>query len=220
MTRLLLLLGFVFLQVSPEAHVPIERPRRPSETAEDSLPPPTGARVPVLVEGLEGLPAAPRDREAFLRGFRGAFQESELPTERVARKSGAVRADAPVRNRLRPAEGVGEKGAWRVRVRLSWFAPPDSAADSLLRSWPGRDARVLVTVAWPEEERSAPPEQARNEWLRFPPGRPLDAVWYQHAGWQIGLLALEAVQRAAGDLDDDQRLRLDDARRVVPAPAR
>jgi hypothetical protein len=223
MIRILLLLGIVLLQVTPEAGNPrnlLERPHLMEEAEVDSLTPTTGARVPVLVEALEGLPAALPEREAFLRGFRGAFQEREIPTERVARRTGEVRPGAPLRNGLRLAEEVDEKGAWSVRVRLEWFALQDSTADSLARAWPGRCARVAVTADWPEGTRNPPPEAPRTEWLCFPTGRSVDAAYYQHAGWQVGFLALEAVQRAKGDLNDDQRLRLDDTRRITPIATR
>jgi len=224
MTRLFLLLGIVLLQNSPDItarpRTVIERPHNMDEAEVDSLMPTTGIRVPVLVEALEGAPVAPRERDAFLRGFRGAFQEREIPTEWIAKKTGAVRPGAPLRNGLRLAEGVDEKGAWSVRVRLEWFAPQDSAADSLARAWPGRGARVTVTAGWPEGTRIMPPALPRTEWLRFPTGHPVDAAYYQHAGWQVGFLALEAVQRARGDLNDDQRLRLEDTRRITPAASR
>jgi hypothetical protein len=224
MTRLLLLLGFVLLQTSPDVTSnpgsPIKPPHVMDEAEVDSLMPTTGARIPVLVEALEGVPVAPRERDAFLRGFRGAFQEREIPTERIVKKTGAVKPGAPLRNELRLAEGDGEKGAWSVRVQLEWFAPQDSAADSLARAWPGRGARVTVTAGWPEGTRLPPPSLPRTEWLRFPPGHPVDAAYYQNAGWQVGFLALEAVQRAKGDLNDDQRLRLEDTRRITPAPIR
>jgi len=224
MTRLFLLLGIVLLQISPEVtglpNVPPERQRFMDEAEVDSLTPTTGARVPVMVEALEGAPAAPREREAFLKGFRSAFQERELRTERVMKKTGALRPGAPLRNGLRLAEGVDEKGAWSVRVRLEWFTPQDSTADSLARAWPGRGARVTVTAGWPEGTRIMPPALPRTEWLRFPAGHPVDAAYYQHAGWQVGFLALEAVQRARGELNDDQRLRLEDTRRITPAATR
>ena len=224
MTRLLLLLGIVLLQISPDITVsprtPVKPPHVMDEAEVDSLTPTTGARVPVLVDALEGAPVAPRERDAFLRGFRGAFQEREIPTESIVKKTGAVRPGALLRNELRLAEGVDEKGAWSVRVRLEWFAPQDSTADSLARAWPGRSARVTVTAGWPEGTRFLPPALPRTEWLRFPTGHPVDAAFYQHAGWQVGFLALEAVQRAKGDLNDDQRLRLDDTRCVTPPASR
>ena len=224
MTRLFLLLGIVLLQISPNLtgnpRNPVERPHLMDGAEVDSLMHTTGARIPVLVEALEGAPVAPRERDAFLRGFRGAFQEREIPTERIAKQTGAVRPGALLRNGLRLAEGVDEKGAWSVRVRLEWFAPQDSAADSLVRAWPGRSARVTVTADWPEGPRIRPPALPRTEWLRFPTGHPVDAAYYQHAGWQVGFLALEAVQRAKGDLNDDQRLRLEDTRRFTPAASR
>jgi hypothetical protein len=220
MTRLFLLLGIVLLQISPEVtgnpRNPAERPLLMEEAEVDSLMPTTGARVPVVMEALEGVPVAAPEREAFLRGFRGAFQERVIPTERIVKKTGAVMPGAPLRNDLRLAEEANEKGAWSVRVRLDWFARQDSTADSLARAWPGRSARVTVTVGWPEGARALPPELPRTEWLRFPTGHPVDAAYYQHAGWQVGFLVLEAVQHTNGDLNDDQRLRLEDTRRITP----
>ncbi len=224
MTRLFLLLGIVLLQISPgitgNPRNAVTPPHFMDEAEVDSLMPTTGAREPVLVEALEGAPAAPAEREAFLRGLRGAFQEREIPTERVAKKTGAVSPGAPLRNSLRLAEGVDEKGAWSVRVRLEWFAPQDSAADSLVRARSGPGVRVTVTAGWPEGTRIPPPALPRTEWLRFPAGPAVDAAYYQHAGWQVGFLALEAVQRAKGDLDDDQRLRLEGTRRIPPPATR
>jgi hypothetical protein len=224
MTRLLLLLGIVLLQTLPgvtgNPRTPIEPPHVMDEAEVDSLMPTTGSRVPVLVEALEGAPALPGERDAFMRGFGGPFLEREIPTERVTKKTGAVRPGAPVLNGLRLAEGVDEKGAWSVRVRVEWSVPADSAGDSLFRAWPGRSAHVTVTVGWPEGTRVPPPLPPRLEWLRFPAGHPVDAAYFQQAGWQVGFLALEAVLRAKGDLGDDQRLRLEDARRVTPPATR
>lgn len=227
MTRLCLLLGLVFLQISPEVtgnvRGPVERPRTLEEADVDSLTPTTGTRIPVRVETLDNAPGAAPERDAFLRGFRGAFLERGLATERVEKKTGAVKPGAPLRNTLRLAEGEDEKGAWRVRVRLEWFTPSDSGSagvDSLARAWPGRGARVSVVVGWPEGPRGTPPEQTRTEWLRFPAGHPVDPAYYQQAGRQVAFLTLEAVQRVTGDLGDDQRLRLEDTRRIPRLSAR
>jgi hypothetical protein len=224
MMRFFMLLGIVLLQISPgftgNPRNPVERPHFRDEAEVDSMMPTTGALVPVLVEALEGMPLAPLEREAFLRGFGGAFQEREIPTERVVKRTGVIRPGAPLRNRLRLAEGVDEKGAWSVWVRLEWFAPPDSATDSLTRAWPGRSARVNVTVGWPEGTRIRPPALSRTESLRFPTGHPVDAAYYQHIGWQVGFLVLEAVQRAKGDLNDDQRLQLENTYRITPVVTR
>jgi hypothetical protein len=227
MTRLLLLFGLVFLQIAPDVpgtlRGPLERPRATAPADEDSLTTLTGERTPVRVESIENVPAAAREREAFLRGFRGTFLEGALATERVAKPGGAVRPGPSQPNPLRLAEGDEERGAWRVRVRLDWFTPADSggaAVDTLARAWPGRGARVTVVVAWPEGPRALPPAQTRTEWLRFPAGHPVDAAYYHQAGRQVAFLALEAVQRAAGRLGEDQRLRLEDARRVPPVAAR
>jgi hypothetical protein len=227
MTRLLLLLGIVFLQIAPEitgnVRGPVERPRTMEESNVDSLMPTTGTQVPVRVETLENVPVAVPERDAFLKGFRGAFLERELATERVAKQTGAVKPGSRLRNPLRLAEGDDEKGAWRVRVRLDWFTPSDSGSvgvDSLARAWPGRGARVTIVVGWPEGPRVLPPEQTRTEWLRFPAGHPVDRAYYQQAGRQVAFLTLEVVERATGDLGEDQRLRLEDTRRVPPVVAR
>lgn len=221
-TRLLLLLGLLVLQLPPgvtgEPRGRGERARVAEETDVDSLTSRTGTLVPVLVESLEGLPAAAAEREAFLRGFRGAFQQRELPTERLAPGTGEAKPGPSLRNGLRLAEGMDEEGAWRARVRLAWVAPPDSAPDERTLAWPGRSARLTVAAAWPEDARKPPPPLTRSEWLRFPAGHPVDAAYYQHCGWQVGYVALEAVLRAKGDLDDRQRLRLDDTRRLAPPP--
>jgi len=68
--------------------------------------------------------------------------------------------------------------------------------------------------------RLMPPAMPRTEWLCFPAGHPADAAYCRHAGRQAGFLALEEVQRANGGLNDDQRLRLDDMRRLTPAATR
>ena len=227
MTPALLVLALLLMQASPDLpdprRSPAERVHSMDEAEVDSLAPTTGARVPVRVEALEGVPTAAREREAFLRGFRGAFQERELPTERVARKTGALKPAPPLHNGLRLAEGDDEQGAWTARVRLEWFTPTDTAsvgADSLGRAGTGRGARVTITVGWPEGPRPGPPALPRTERLRFPAGYAVDAAYYQQAGRQVGFLTLEAVQRARGDLGDDRRLRLEDTRRIDPAAER
>jgi hypothetical protein len=227
MTPVLLVLALLLMQSSPDLpdprRRPVERVRTMEEADVDSLAPTTGARVPVRIEVLEGVPVPVREREAFLKGFRGAFQERELPTERVAKTTGAVKPGALLRNGLRLAEGEDEKGAWSARVRLEWFTPTDSGSvrvDSLARAGTGRGARVTVTVGWPEGPRAGPPPLPRTEWLRFPAGYAVDAAYYQQAGRQVGFLTLEAVQRAKGDLGDDRRLRLEDTRRITPAAGR
>ena len=226
-TRLLVLLGIVLLQISPEVpgtlRGPLEHPRATEEADVDSVDPTTGMRVPVRVETVENVPAAAPEREAFLRGFRGAFLERVLATERVAAKTGEVKPGPSLRNAFRLAEGEDEQGAWRVRVWLDWFTPSDSGsagADSLARAWPGRGARVTVGVGWPEGPRAVPPEATRTEWLRFPAGHPVDPAYYQQAGRQVAFLALEAVERATGDLGEGQRLKLEDTRRLPPVAPR
>jgi hypothetical protein len=230
MSRLLPLLGLVLLQVSPElsghSNIPTERPRTMDEAEVDSLMPMTGALVPVWVETIEGVPADAAAREAFLAGFRGRFREREVPGERYARRDRAWRPGAPVSCRLRLADEPGERGAWTVRVRLAWRVPRDSTADSTARAWPGLAAHVSVTAVAPEASPArvlaAPraPDAPREEWLRFPPGHPVDAAYHRLAGRQVAALVMEAVQRARGELGEDRRLRLEQTERGVPPAAR
>lgn len=227
MNRLLFLFGLVLLQVSPELsghpNIPAERPHTMDEAEVDSLAPTTGALVPVWIEAIEGVPAAPAEREAFLKGFRGRFREREAPGERFARRERAWKPDAPLFLPLRLADEPGEKGAWTVRVRLEWRAPRDSTADSTARAWPGLAARVTVTASAPEVAsagalaRATAPAAPREEWLRFPAGHPVDAPYRQLAGRQVAAVVMEAVQRARGELGEDRRLRLEQTVRLAPA---
>jgi len=228
MTRVFLLLGFALLQVSPAVPGyptrPAEEPRQRFEADADTLPPTAGSRSPVRLEAIEGVPAKAEEREAFVAGFQDGFLERELPSERVARKSGAVKRGPALRNRLRLAEAEDEEGVWSARLRLEWFTPRDSLADTLARAWPGLGARVAISVTPPPEPGASPvarpPESASTEWLRFPACHPVDAAYYRLAGRQVALLVLEALHRARGELGDDQRLALEDARRIAPPPAR
>ena len=230
MNRLLLLCGLVLLQVSPgltgHSNIPTERQHTMDEAEVDSLAPMTGALVPVWIETIEGVPAAAAEREAFLKGFRGRFREREAPLERFARRDSAWKPAGPASLPLRLADEPGEKGAWTVRVRLEWRVPRDSTADSTARAWPGLAARVTVTAMAPEAAsplaplRAMAPPAAREDWLRFPAGHPVDAAYHQLAGRQVAALVMEAVQRARGELGEDRRLKLEQTRRVAPAVAR
>lgn len=230
MNRLLLLLGLVLLQVSPEltghSRIPTERQHVMDEAEVDSLMPTTGALVPVWVEALEGVPAAAADREAFLKGFRGRFREREAPGERLARRDGTWRPDAKLALPLRLADEPEERNAWTARVRLDWQAPRDSAADSTARAWPGLAARVTVTALAPEDAspraaaaRTLALHAPRVEWLRFPAGHPVDAPYHQLVGRQVAAVVMEAVQRARGELGEDRRVRLERTTRLAPPEA-
>ena len=212
MNRLLLLLGLVLLQVSPEltghSRIPTERQHVMDEAEVDSLMPTTGALVPVWVEALEGVPAAAADREAFLKGFRGRFREREAPGERLARRDGTWRPDAKLALPLRLADEPEERNAWTARA------------------WPGLAARVTVTALAPEDAspraaaaRTLALHAPRVEWLRFPAGHPVDAPYHQLVGRQVAAVVMEAVQRARGELGEDRRVRLERTTRLAPPEA-
>lgn len=241
MTRVPLVLALLLcFQPGPRpiegSGTPVEREHTLKEADVDSL---ASAMQPfdlVFVAGLEGLPGAAREREAFLKGFRDAFEEKTLPTERVRKKTGGIVAGDPLRNHMRLAADE-ESARWLARIKLAWRVPapdsarhvPDSArparggADSLARAWPGLGAQVGVGL-----ERSGdgegggpgPPATALDFQLRFPAGYPVDAAYYQHAGRQVAFLVLEALHRPGGWLDDDERLRLEDTRRESAVPQR
>jgi hypothetical protein len=231
MKRILLFLAFVLLQGQTDVNMPpprpVERPHVMEEAEVDSLTPTTGAALLVSVAALEGVPVAAPAREAFLRGFRGAFREAELRTDRVAKRTGLVRAGEPLRNRFRMAEPDDAGTAWTARVRLEWSAgTPDTsggtatAAGSLARAWPGLAARVTIEAQKPETPRSESRPVPETTSLRLPSGHPVDAPYWQHAGRQVAFLLLERLHRLDGDLDDSQRVRLEDARRGAPGGAR
>ncbi len=230
MSRLLLLLGIVLMQALPDlpGHtvIPTERPHEMDEAEVDSLMPTTGAPVPVWVETIEGVPAAPAGREAFVKGFRGRFGEREVPSERFARRDRVWKPDAPVVCGLRLADGPDDKGAWTVRVRLAWRVPRDSTADSTARAWPGLEVGVTVTAlapasgSWRELAQTVAPPAPRTEWLRFPAGHPVDAAYHQLAGRQVAAVVMEVVQRERRELGEDRRLRLEQTLRLAPAADR
>ncbi len=231
-----LLLAFVLLQGQMDPTVrpqkPIERVRVMEESNVDSLLPTTGAASLVNVVALEGVPAEPRGRAAFLKGFRDAFREGDLATERVAKASGRARPSPALHNRFRLAEAEDDRGAWTARVKLEWFAPPpdtvpgqSAAADSLARVYPGLGVRVGLDVAEPPDpghpDEARPPVTGAVS-LRFPQGHVVDARYWQLAGRQVGFVLLETLSHRAGELAEDQRLLLEDTRRVPPpadAPA-
>jgi hypothetical protein len=202
--------------------------RRPSDAVHgmteadvDSLTPTTGDRQPVAIASLELQLADPRNREAFRRGFDGAFGERALRTERLARRTGAPVPGDGLLNRFRLAEPGEEGAAWTVRVGVAWTVPPPDSGqrpDSLALRFPGLGALVTLEAREPGEPRPAARPVPTTTALRFPPGHPVDPAYYQHAGRQIGLVVLERLHRAQGLLGDDQRVRLEDASRT-PATA-
>jgi hypothetical protein len=208
---------------------PVEREHTLTEADVDSLASAMQAFDLVFVAGLEGLPGAAREREAFLKGFRDAFREKTLPTERVRKKTGGVVAGEPLRNHMQLAVDEGS-ARWLVRIKLGWRVPAaDSAwaarggADSLARAWPGLGAQVRVGLEWNGDDEGrgpGPPAAALDFQLRLPPGHLVDAAYYQHAGRQVAFLVLEALHRPGGWLDDDERLRLEDTRRESAVPLR
>ncbi len=233
MKRVLLLLAFVLLQGQVDPTVrpqkPMERPRVMEESNVDSLLPTTGAASVVNVPALEGVPADPRAQAAFLKGFHDAFREGDLRIERVAKTGGKARPGETLHNRFRLAEAGEDKDTWTARVRLEWFAPrPDTVpgrgaeAESLARIYPGIGVRVELEVRPPPDAGNGGPDKPAATsavTLRFPVGHPVDAPYWQLAGRQVGFVLLEAVHRADGDLTEEQRLVLENARRLPPASA-
>ncbi len=213
----------VLLQTAPEYSGP-RRPPDPVRTMEapdeDSLPAAPGAGHFVRVSDLSGLPADSLARAGFLDGFRSAFGESRFATEQVAKKTGAVKRGEALSNRFRLIDGSGEaKGAWRVRVSLAWTRAPAPAGDSLGAA-AGLQARVEFQVVPPSRDDPETGPPGWRETLLFPAGHRIDAAYYQHAGRQVGLLVIEALHKTDGELDDDQRVVLEDAVRGSPAAPR
>lgn len=157
----------------------------------------------VMVDGLDALPLrVEADRSAFLAGFRGAFAEPRLATERV-REEGEPSAEPPIGNRFRLLEGEAEgfDDVWKAQVsfdrldatqvQVSWWAVSAAAAE-------------VVRVA---------PERAHL----VVPARPgASENGFDRIGREVALLLLDTLHHASGDLDDDVRVRLEAER--VPTP--
>ncbi len=232
MTWLWLVLGLLFAQESIPRSVegfskPVSRPHTMEEADVDSIAATLERFETVLVASLDGAPEGSRDRERFFEGFREAFTEKDLAVERVARRTGTVGRAEELQNHIRLV-GDETSALWIARVRVEWITPPPEglrgardAADSLARAWPGLRAHVKVTLEWngtdPRRGGGAAP---LDQWLRLPAGHPVDAAYYQHAGRQVALLVLEALHRPDGLLDDDQRVKLEDAEREPPPALR
>jgi len=227
MKRILLLLAFVLLQGQTDIPIrppkPPERPHIMEESDVDSLQPTTGVASVVSVAALEGVPADPRAQAAFMRGFRDAFREGDLRTERVAKPGRPARPGPTLHVRFRLAEAEDDKDLRTARAKLVWFAPPPdtvpgrgAAADSLARVYPGLGVSVTVEVREPGTPGREKPPLHHTVSLRLPSGHPVDAPYWQLAGRQVAFIVLEAVHRQDGDLDEDQRVKLEDARRVPP----
>ncbi len=230
MTLIVLLFALLFLPGPAPRPIegsgpPIAREHVMDEQDVDSLSAALRSFDPVFVSGIDGVPASRAERERFLGGFRDAFGEKTLTTERVRRGAGAAVPGEALQNRMQLV--TDEDGArWSVRIRIAWIAPlADSASaaaspDSLTRAWPGlgADVRVLLMPLGGRERETGIRSVEFDYRLRFPAGHPVDASYYQLAGRQVAFLALEALHRPEGRLDDDQRLVLEDTRRE-PAPA-
>ncbi|HVP15025.1 MAG TPA: hypothetical protein VMS88_05750 [Terriglobales bacterium] len=227
MTGFVLLLSILVQPGQPSIQgsgPPIAHEHVMDESDVDSL---TAALQPfetVFVAAIDGVPAPRAERESFLRGFHDAFGEKSLRTERMRKGASQAVPDESLPNRMRLV--AEEEGArWAARIGIAWLAPPaDSAgagaSDSIARAWPGLRAAVRVRLS-PSAGRGGETGVRTIEFeyrLRFPSGHPVDASYYQLAGRQVAFLALEALQRPEGRLDDDQRLILEDTLRE-PAPS-
>jgi hypothetical protein len=193
---------------------PIAREHIVNESDMDSVMAALQPFESVFVSAIDGVPAARDERERFLRGFRDAFGEKSLRTERLRKGASQAVSDEPLVNRMRL---VAEEDAarWALRIGIEWQAPPlDSvnlgagASDSIARAWPGLRAavRVRLSPSGGQGEETGVRTIEFEYRVRFPAGHPVDASYYQLAGRQVAFLG------------DDQRLVLEDTLRE-PVPA-
>ncbi len=216
----LLLLGLLLLAPppgSPELIGP-QKPPDPVGTMElverDTLPALPGMGNFLHLVAIENLPASAAERNAFLSGFRGAFTDDALRTERVPRKKpGPPRPSLPIRNRFHLLEGSESRGTWQAQVTLEWLPPvpvaavPRDTSQHVAATPPG--LRVTYWALTPEAvEADARPLPIREE-LSFESAGASPAGFAEHAGRQVALMLLETLHQLAGELDDDQRVRLE-----------
>ncbi len=157
-----------------------------------------------IVTGLDEAPVRDRAaRAAFVAGFRGAFGEGQLQTVPDSDDPAAV--TVPIGNRFRLLEGdvQGFDDTWQASVSFDALAPGDATV-----SWYAVHSSVAAVV------RIAP-HRAR---LVLRAGKGEAAPGWSEMGRQIGLLVLESLHHATGDLPDGERLRLDAERMEAPAP--
>jgi hypothetical protein len=166
-----------------------------------------------VLTSIEGLPTDPLAARAFMAGLRGAFSEDDYPTEVADVKERMRGAKEPLTNRFRLAEGDAFGDEWRVQVTvMGWWgvgagvAPPADTAGARSR---GAGLRVNIAVLSPAAaEVGARPIPTREDLSLEVPLEPR-GKFFAHAGRMVGLLAIEALHRQSGDLDETTRLRLD-----------
>jgi hypothetical protein len=193
----------------------------------------------VELDSFRGLPADAQQRDEFLDGFDGAFEDSALAAETHAAGEWRPRAPLVNRFRLRP-RSLGP--AWRLQVFVELpqlygtrFTPGHVEQTGSGSIWvpgtPGRGDRkrraarglvVSVRVRSPgDAEFTGDPERTSIA-FPAPPGPDGSAVLSPHAyeipwrdaGRAAGLIALEALHRKSGELSADERLDLSEALRV------
>jgi hypothetical protein len=171
--------------------------------------------------------------------------EDAFATERESVRPGEMLASVPISNRFRLLHGDPEAGAWQVRIALQWAgtAKPPGVGDRPKARPRGRAPRletpppagggplggaasppagdtldVALTVTPPAAEvghAESPTTRARLV-LQFP--RVPRPEFARGTGRAVALLVLERLHHLTDELAADERLRIDGARRLAPAP--
>jgi hypothetical protein len=188
-----------------------------------------------------GLRTEATTRDEFLAAFEKALLERDLDAERLS--ADVWSADRPLANAFRFVDGSAPTGAWSVKVTLGLPASGWGKTEYQVDSNPwGSSARpvrsggafgsgkraslgmvVSVELQSPADAASGVAPSLQRTSVVFPaPEPPADAASvkagvkfpWKDAGRTAGRLVLEALHRAARDLDSNRRVALDPATRI------
>lgn len=189
-------------------------------------PPAPGSPRFVQIESIEGLPRNGEERLAVLGALRSAFATDAFATEARDATLDTWRDDGALPNRFRLLEGDPSDSVWTLRLVFGFprELPASKLAPRSSTEGPARTARragtraargfTLFTSARSPESRfrNAPADERRFEVVL--PADTTDAYPWFAAGQAAGVLVLESLHRATGDLREGQRASVAPARRA------
>jgi hypothetical protein len=201
---------------------------RPSRAVADPAPgEPEGFPHIAFLVSAEGLPTDSVLAHAFRSGFHDAFDHEFFLTERMPGKDGRRALSPALSNRFKLAQGDPFGDEWQLQVTvMGWWSvgvgvPAPGDTSGARPRGPGLRVNVTALSA-AAAALGARPLPTREDLSLQVPLEPRVEL-FTEAGRTVGIVAIEALHHASGDLDEDARLRLPHASRrslVSRSPSR
>lgn len=177
------------------------------------------ARFPHIASlvSAEGLPTDSVLARAFLSGFHAAFDTEFFLIERAAGRDGRRPLSPALGNRFKLAQGDPFGDEWQLQLTvMGWWGVGEGVpmpGDTSGARPRGPGLRVDVTALSAQAAAlGARPLPTREDLTLLQPLEPRAELFAQ-AGRTVGIVAIETLHHASGDLDEDARLRLPHASR-------